>query len=158
MNIANGASVSFATGSASYNPVTITNNTGSADDFFVRVQDEVYANGSSGTPITVNRIQRSWDISKTNANGGSGVGFVFNWNSGEAAGVMALPALYHYSSGWSKQTGTTSSDALSLTYSGYTGTFSPFAVADGSSTLPATWLGVTAQKQKYSLVKMEYSQ
>jgi hypothetical protein len=156
MNIANGSAVSFAVGASAYNPVTITNNSGSADDFSVSVLDDVYASGTSGSPISFNRVKRTWDINKATANGGTGVNFVFNWNSGETVGVIGSPGLYHYGSGWDKQTGTTSSSTYSLTYTGYTGTFSPFAVVDGSTTLPASWLEFTAQKQK-SAVLLKWS-
>lgn len=152
MNIGNTRLLTFPTGNSAFNPVVITNNSGSADDFSVKVLDEVYVNGTGGSPVSANRVQRTWDISKTNANGGTGISFLFNWNSGETSAAMATPSLYHYASGWSKQTGTTSSTATSLTYTGYTGTFSPFAVVDGSSILPVIWSGFTASKQGKTVV------
>lgn len=148
MNIANTRLLTFPTGNTSFDPVAITNNSGSADDFSVKVLDEVYLNGSNGTIVPNARVQRTWDISKTNANGGTGVNFNFNWNSGETSGTMPTTSLHHYSAGWSKQTGTTSSTSTSLTYTGYTGTFSPFAVADGTYTvLFASVLSLNAKKQ-----------
>ncbi len=137
MEVANTSSVTFPIGNSAYNPVTITNNTGTDDDFTVRVLDEVYASGTSGAAVTGPRVKRTWDIGKTASNSSNGVDFVFNWNSGEAVNITT-PALYHYgSSSWTQQTsGTTSSTSTSLTYTGYTGTFSPFAVGQNGTPLP----------------------
>lgn len=142
----------FPVGNTAYNGVSITNNTGSADEFAVRVVNEVYANGTNGAPITANRIQRTWDIDKLNPNTGSGVDFVFNWNTGETAGTMTTPTLFHYDTKWRKQSGSTTVNTNSLTYTGYTGTFSPFAVVDGTFTLPLSWLSFTAEKQAKSIL------
>ncbi|MFT3750601.1 MAG: InlB B-repeat-containing protein [Agriterribacter sp.] len=147
MAVSNGATTFFPVGNSAYNPVTVKNNTGTADNFSVQVLDELYKNGSNGTASTASRVKRTWDISKATANGGPGIDFVFNWNAGETVS-LTTPALFHYSSGWSKQTaGTTSSTATSLTYTGYKGTFSPFAIADANATLPVTWLSFKVQKQ-----------
>ena len=147
MAVGNGATTIFPAGNSAYNPVSIKNNTGAADNFGVQVLDELYVNGYNGTASTSSRVRRTWDISKTTANGGSGIDFIFNWNAGETVS-LSTPALFHYSSGWSKQTaGATSSTATSLTYTGYTGTFSPFAIANVNASLPVTWLSFTVQKQ-----------
>jgi hypothetical protein len=138
-SIANSSSALFAVGSSSYNPVTVSNNSGATDVFSVNVLDEVYSAGTSGTIMSAPRVKRTWDITKTNANGGTGVSFVFNWNNGETSGTITAPALYHFeNSSWVKQTGTTSSTSNSLTYTGYTGTFSPFSIGDNLVTLPVT--------------------
>ncbi len=150
--ISNGSSKSFAVGNSAYNPVTITNNSGNPDDFAIIVLDEVYTNGSGGAIAYGPRVKRTWDITKTNANGGTGVSFVFNWNSGEATNVTSA-RMFHYQGGaWVKQTGTTSSTSTSLTYTGYTGTFSPFAVGDNLISLPLTWLSFTAKEQDKNVV------
>jgi hypothetical protein len=137
MSIGNGIAASFPVGNSAYNPVTITNNSGSRDDFGVRVLDEVYANAVSGTLVTNGRVQRSWEISKTNANGGDGVDLAFNWNAGETTSLSA-PALYSYTGGsWSMQTGSTSATSTSLSFAGYTGSFTSFAVMQPEF----TWTG-----------------
>ena len=146
-SLSNGSSFVFPVGHSSYNPVTITNNSGAGDNFSVRVLDEVYANGSNGSAVTTSRVQRTWDIGKTNPNGGSGINFVFNWNAGDVPQPLSAAALYHYGTGWDIQTGTTNSTATSLTYTGYTGSFSPFAVLESSSTLPVSWLSFTAARK-----------
>lgn len=147
ISISNGATVLFPVGNSAYNPVSIENNTGAVDVFCARVLDELYQNGLDGDPVTVGRVKRTWDISKDNPNGGAGVNFVFQWNTGEAESLNT-PALYHFSNGWSEQkSGTTNSTSNSLSYTGYTGTFSPFGIAETNQTLPVTWLSFTVQKQ-----------
>lgn len=145
--INDGSAFSFATGNSAFNPVTITNNSGADDDFDVRVVDAVYNDANSGVLVGNNHIRRTWHIGKTNPNGGSGIDFEFHWNSGEENHVLGSKSLFHYDGAWVKQNGTTSSTATSLTYTGYTGTFSPFSILDPSTTLPVSWLSFTAQKQ-----------
>jgi uncharacterized repeat protein (TIGR02543 family) len=141
MNVASGASTLYPVGNSAYNPVTITNKNAAADDFSVLVVDEVYENGSSsGTALTQPRVRRTWNINKTNSNTGSGVDFLFNWNSGEVSGTITTARLFHYGTRWAKQTGTSSSTATSFTYTGYTGSFSPFAIGDDVQALPVTLL------------------
>ncbi len=138
MNVANNTTVLFPVSNSSYNPVSITNNTGSSDDFSVKVYDEVYTNGLTGAVFTTPRIKRTWDISKTYANGGSGINFTFNWNPAEVYNV-STPMLNHYNgTDWDAQTGSSSSTANSMTYYGYTGTFSPFAISNSGDPLPVT--------------------
>lgn len=145
INIANGSLAIFPVGNSSLNTVYIINSTGAADDFSAGVLDEVYANGSNGTTVNTARIARTWDISKTTANAGSGVSFVFNWSPADAVGTMSLPKLYHYGSSWNYQSGTTTATSTSLSYTGYTGSFSPFAVIEGSVILPVNNLVFSAK-------------
>jgi Secretion system C-terminal sorting domain len=128
ISVGNGIAASFPVGNSAYNPVTLTNNSGSRDDFAVRVLDEVYANAVSGTLVTNGRVKRIWEISKTNANAGDGVDLVFNWNAGETSS-LSVPALFKYTGGsWSMQTGATSYTSTSLTFVGFTGSITSFAV------------------------------
>lgn len=143
--IANNETITLPVGNSSYNPLTIKNRTGSSDYISVRVFDEVYNTGYSGWTSYLGRVKRTWDISKTNANGGSGLDFIFNWNSGESVS-LTTPSLYHYENGWSMQTGTTSSTSTSLSYSGYTGTFSPFAISNSIVPLPVNLIDFSAKQ------------
>ncbi len=139
--IANGGTFTFPVGNSAYNPVSIANQTGSSDAFSVRVLDEVYYKGLSGGVTTSPRIKRTWDIGKTNPNAGAGVNFVFNWNTGEATTNITTHKLYQYNGTvWDKQAGTTSVSGTSLTYTGYTGSFTQFAIGDDIILLPVTWL------------------
>lgn len=151
--VANAATVIFPVGNSTYNPLSIKNNTGTADNFAIIVLDQVYANGASGALVANPRVIRTWNITKTTANGGTGIDFIFNWNGGETSGSLTTPGMYHYSAGWSRQTGgvTTSPTGTSLSYTGYTGTLSPFAVMDNIP-LPITWLSFTTQKKDKSVL------
>jgi len=137
----NNVSKVYPIGNSAYNPLTITNKSGASDVFSARVLDGAYMEGLTGTAITSTVLNRTWDISKTNANAGSGVDFVFNWNAGEVAnGSFITPKMNHYSSttsNWEVPTvASTVFGSNMLTVTGYTGTFSPFTVAEGSSALP----------------------
>ena len=145
--IANAGSVTLPVGNSAYNPVTITNNSGATDDFTVRVIDAVYKNASSGDIVVEDHISRTWDIGKTNANGGSGIDFTFYWNEAEEDGTYINLYLYHHDgTQWTRQTGTTSFNLTNntLSYTGYTGSFSPFAIVEGSTILPSTGLQLVA--------------
>jgi hypothetical protein len=148
------SAVTFPVGNSAYNPITLTNNTGSADDFTVRVIDELYTNGgSSGSTVSTLRVTRTWDIVKStpSANAGSGVDMVFNWTPGShTSGTLNIPKLYHYeSSNWVNKstTGNTNYNVVAgtLNFTGYKGDFSPFSIMDDAMTLPVTWLSFTGR-------------
>ena len=148
------SAVAFPVGNGTYNPITLTNNTGSADNFTVRVIDEVYANGtSSGSTVSTLRVKRTWDIAKAtpSANAGSGVVMSFSWVPGShTSGTLIVPKLYHYeSSAWVKKSNgantTYDVNTGSLTFTGYKGDFSPFAIKDDGIALPVTWLSFTGR-------------
>ena len=145
-NLSNTAAFTFTVGNSAYNPVTITNNTGTADLFSVRVQDAVYNNGVSGTSVSTARVNRTWQIDKSNptANAGSGVNFTFQWNSGEeVGGTPAMQINHHNGSSWAAISGLYTAGfgyPMTLSYSGYKGSFSPFAIGDDIVLLPVSWL------------------
>jgi hypothetical protein len=122
----------FPVGNKTYNPITITNKTGIADTFSINILDTVYLNGSTSGNISNPHVKRTWNISKNTptANAGSGVDLTFNWNANEVVGTLTNPTLNHHNgSGWEIPTmGTTNVSGNSLTYTGYKGTFSPFAI------------------------------
>jgi hypothetical protein len=126
----------FPVGRSSYNPISIKNKTGVIDTFTINLDDSVYLNGTTGNAITNPHVKRTWNIGKNNANAGAGVDITFNWNSGDVVGTLVAPTMNHHTgSNWEIPTsGTTSVNGNSLTYTGYTGTFSPFAIG-GSSTI-----------------------
>jgi autotransporter-associated beta strand protein len=137
-SIGNNANLLFPIGNTSYNPITITNKTGTADTFSISILDTAYLNGSSSGNITSPYVKRTWNISKNTptANAGSGVDFTFNWNANEVVGTLTNPTLNHHDgTKWAIPTiGTTSVSGNSLTYTGYKGSFSPFAIG-GSNTV-----------------------
>ena len=151
-------------GNSTYNPITITNNTGSSDIFSVKLFDEVYADGSSsGTTVITPRVRRTWEIAKAtpSANAGNGVDLNFNWDpSTQTSATLTIPKLFHYeTSSWIKKslTGNTSYNvsAGTLQFTGYKGTFSPFSIMDDGQTLPLTWLSFTA-KQVHDAVQLDW--
>jgi hypothetical protein len=136
--LTNNTSFTFPVGNKAYNPITITNKTGTADSFSVNILDTAYLNGSSSGNIRNPYVKRTWNIDKNTptANAGSGVDFTFNWNANEVVGILTNPTLNHHDgTKWAIPTmGTTSVSGNSLTYTGYKGSFSPFAIG-GSQTV-----------------------
>jgi hypothetical protein len=135
-SIANNTNLLFPVGRIAYNPISINNKTGTTDTFSVNVLDTAYLNGSSGGAISSNYVKRTWNISKNtaSANAGSGVDLGFTWNADEVVGSLANPTLNHHNgSSWEIPTsGTASVSGTTLTYTGYKGTFSPFAIGGSS--------------------------
>jgi Secretion system C-terminal sorting domain len=152
-NIANSASFTFPVGNTYYNPVAITNNNVASDLFNVRVVDAVYVNGSSGTTVTAPRVNATWHIGKTLSNAGSGVNFSFSWNTAQEQNSISTYRLQHSNgTSWAMASGTSASPSLSgstktMSHTGYTGTFSPFAIGESTITLPVTWQSFIAEKQ-----------
>lgn len=125
----------FPIGKSNYAPVSISNKTGNSDVLSVRVYDAVYLNGYYGDTTTAGHVRHTWDISKTNSNGGDGLDFEFNWNLGDAVDILS-PSLFHFTNGnWEEQIGSSSYTSNSLNYSGYLGTFSPFSIGNAETPL-----------------------
>jgi hypothetical protein len=148
--LTNNSSRIFPVGNAKYNPVAITNKTGTADDFSVNVVDTVYQNGNSGLTITDPHVELTWNIDKQNPNSGSGVDFSFSWDTTQEYGVVIPYELNHHDgSVWELALGTidtviVNGSARSLTHSGYTGSISPFSILQRES-LPVDFLGMQAE-------------
>jgi hypothetical protein len=147
--IPTGSNLLFPIGNSAYNPVSIKNNTGTSDVFSVNVIDAVYLNGTSGTTVSTPVVNRTWDISKTNNNANLGVDFEFGWNTGEIANGTTLtdPRMNHHTgSFWEvPSVASTVVGSNSLTVTGYTGNFSPFAISDGASPLPVEMLSFSEE-------------
>jgi len=134
-------------GSSTFAPVWITNLTGASDTFTIRLLGDVYQNGTGGATVAVPRVRLTWDIAKKQSNGVSGIDIRLRYDPSLISSAMADPRLFHYmnGAGWQKQTGTTTTATGMLTYTSYTGSFSPFAIADGASTLPVRLSSFTAR-------------
>jgi hypothetical protein len=149
-NIPNSESFQFPVGNASYNPVTIVNNNSASDIFSVKVRDEVLVKGISGRQVTQPHVNTTWDISKTNANTGSGVDFVFQWESSQERNSIATYSLNHFNGTvWdfavSISQAVSGTSTKTMNHNGYTGTFSPFAIGENTSVLPVNILEFTAK-------------
>ncbi len=151
-SIPNNDSFTFCVGAGSYNPVTITNKTGSTDDFQVRLIDNVYDRGSTGNPLNTPRIKRTWFIDKIGgpANSGSGIDMAFDWYTPEVSGTINTYRLYHYNgNNWDKlSAGSYATRTRNLKYSGYTGTFSPFSMGDDVVLLPVNWQALSCLREE----------
>jgi hypothetical protein len=145
LNVANLASLKFPVGNTYYDPVTVSNNSGAADNFSIRVLDDVYESGLTGLLKSILRIKSTWDITKTNPNAGAGVNLTFQWQSAQNAG-MITPALHNFiATAWLKQTNIGSLlNATTYTYPNYTGSFGAFVIIDNMATLPISWGEFTA--------------
>lgn len=134
MNISSGGTQFIPIGQSAYNPVLITNNTGNSDFFDFRVVDSVMMNGTSGILISEPHVMRTWNIGKHSSNSGSGIDFIFYWDAAEESAPLTSPTLNHHNgSNWeipSMGGSVYNSSPRSLSYTGYTGTFSPFAIGD----------------------------
>ena len=150
--IPDAASFVYPIGNASYNPVTITNNSGASDVFSVKIRDEVLAQGTSGNQVTEPHVNVTWDIDKATANGGLGVDFVFQWNASQEQNSISSYRVQHYDgSAWEFANGTSlsvnGSTVKTMSHTDYAGTFSPFAIGESATLLPVTLLNFTVQAQ-----------
>jgi hypothetical protein len=152
-SIINTETFTFPVGNSTYNPVSITNNTGSSDDFSVRVRDAVYLNATSGTIVPTPHVQVTWDITKASgsSSAGNGVDFEFQWDTIQESIPMANYYLNHHNgTGWEipATTGTplvSGSNPKTLAFPSYKGTFSPFAIGNSSSALPVQLISFWAE-------------
>jgi len=158
MDIADNAGKLFPVGTDHYAPVTITNHTGITDAFYATASPGVFYEGSvSGTPVAWSpRIDLTWNIGNTAATTGAGnVDLAFGWNTANVTGALVTPRLVHHDGAiWEQLPGTQTFDlgARTLTYNGYTGTFSPFGIAEANLSLPVTWVSFTGRKIRNEVV------
>lgn len=155
MSIGNNTTKTFPIGFNNYNPVGITNNTGTSDVFGVLTLADVYYNGASGVVCSDPHVRCTWDINKTNANAGTGVGLKFYWTRAQESGDLIpswpTPGVQHHDgTNWTNTTFTTqllydtTTALFSLDHQNYTGSFSPFAVGSFLNPLPVKLYDFTA--------------
>jgi hypothetical protein len=156
--ISSGTSRLLPVGNLYYNPLTVLNNTGSADFFSARVLDSVCLNGLAGPVVTTPHVKVTWDIDKVNLNTGSGIDMEFGWDATQEIGyINGYKVNHHNGTSWSFAAGTSNTPVgtgyKTLTHSGYTGTFSPFAIMESSFPLPVTLinLSVSCESSKVEL-------
>ncbi len=141
-------------GSSTYNPVTI-NNSGTSDNFGVRVASGVYSNGTNGVLLASNIVDRTWFVDEDTP-GGSNASLKVQWIPGDELTGFTRTAckLSHFTaSQWdiSMAGSATGTNPYTFTRSGVT-SFSPFALGSGNSPLssayyPGPILSVTAGLQ-----------
>jgi hypothetical protein len=157
MPISHNQTVQLPVGRSSFNPLSITNKSGDLDTFSLYIADEVYDYGTQGDVLaSTPRVKRTWHIGKMAPNANSGIDFVFNWNPGEVFGNIANWSLFHHGAGgWQEVVvGNLSQSETSLSFSGYTGSFSPFGIGDQNQPLPVEllYLHADCQAGKASIV------
>lgn len=146
MTVSSEGTLSYPVGLSDYSPVSLTNHTGSSDQFGVTLASGVTMDGSSsGTALTDYLVNRTIIISKTNANASNGYDLTLAWNDADKTNITT-PQIFEYDntlSSW-KNSGSTSSTGNNATITGYKGNASKFFVGnlvdmswDGSSYSPA---------------------
>lgn len=132
-----------------YTPVTLTVTAATTtDNFSARVSQGVYSAGTSGTAYTTKTVDRTWNVSE-GTTGGSNVTLTFQWPSSLELTSFTRTSCYvgHYTGGaWSVSgnAGAGGSGPYTRT-SGTQTSFSPFAIASGSSPLPIELISFDAK-------------
>ncbi|HMQ59409.1 MAG TPA: hypothetical protein PKE06_02020 [Flavilitoribacter sp.] len=121
-----------------YNPVTLSN-TGTSDQYSVRVADGVFGGGYSGNLLTSALVDKTWLVDE-GVPGGSNATMTVQWNGfDELPGFNRFAcSLHHFEGDWLPGTEgpAAGGDPYTRTRSGIQ-SFSPFAVA-GNSALPVS--------------------
>ncbi|MAT39452.1 MAG: hypothetical protein CL946_07590 [Ectothiorhodospiraceae bacterium] len=125
-----------------YTPIMFANS-GTADQFGVRVADDVLDGGTSGNPVSTDVVDKTWFISEI-IPGSSNATITFMWNlAEELAGfdrTMCFVA-HHDGTDWlslQNPGAASGSPVVQRTVSGVT-SFSPFAIGDEQSGLPVEY-------------------
>lgn len=137
----------MGTSDSSRNFVRI-NNSGTQDNFSVRVADYVLNNGSSGDTVEIGYVDRTWFIEE-DVPGGSNATAEFFWNDlHELPGFnRQISRTAHYTTLW--EYGTVGAAVLhangqySQIQTGFT-SFSPFSITSNTGTVPLRLLSFTA--------------
>ncbi|MCH2045992.1 MAG: T9SS type A sorting domain-containing protein [Saprospiraceae bacterium] len=155
-------SVVFPVGNSSYNPATLTN-AGDIDNLSIRVLDQVFSSGASGTAILSDVVNRTWMIEE-DLIGGSDVTVLLQWNTAdELSGFdRALSGIAHYTNGglWDNPSTYTAATALGTAWTqsrtGLT-SFSPFVVRGQNMVLPIKLLDFDVERISKVDVALEWS-
>ncbi len=142
------SNIVFPVGNQSYTPVTL-NNSGVNDGFKVRVENEVYQNGTSGNAITTDVVDATWHISQVDGNGVN-VTATFQWNaSDELTNFDRTQSFvsYHDNGIWNNGTAAAASGSNPYTLSASNITIlSPFIIASDANVLPVELLYFYGEK------------
>ncbi len=142
----------FPVGTSIFSPNFVqVNNTGTPDNFSVRVLPYVLNNGNNGDTIRTAYVNRTWLLEEETA-GGSNAAVTFFWNrADELPGFdRNISRTAHFVNSWLLgDIGAAIADSLaqfSRSQSGYN-SLSPFAVTSISEALPLQLLSFTATRQ-----------
>jgi hypothetical protein len=147
-----GGAVLFPVGSAagSYSPVTITN-AGTTDAFSVRVANDVFEQGATGTPVFDRVVAKTWFIDEAVA-GGSSATLSFEWNSMDelyAFDRAACFVAHHDGTAWDKLQNPGTATGGGPWQRGVAGvtSFALFAVGSTGSYIPVEYRSLSAAVQ-----------
>jgi hypothetical protein len=141
----------FPVGTSTYTPITVSNS-GTADNFRVRVFDGLLTNGTSGGPHVFedHAVNKTWLVEEVLA-GGSNVTLTMQWNAADENNnfVRLGCGVFHYTNNdWdppATYSGATvvSPGVYTMSRSGIS-SFSPFGVGDDVKPLPVEFLEFNA--------------
>jgi hypothetical protein len=139
--VSNGGT-NFPIGKNTYTPMYLVNS-GMSDILYVRVDNQVLKEGTSGAIITNDVVNATWFVDE-NVVGGSDVTMTVTWSDTDELSNFNGTACYisHYNNGaWDTQLSSVASgtNPFSLSRSGIT-SFSPFSVVSNAGVLPLTLL------------------
>ena len=126
-------------------------NTGTADNFSVRVVPYVLTSGNNGDTLRAGYVNRTWFIEEQ-IPGGSNATAEFFWNATDELGGFnrSISRTAHFTSAWQLgDAGAAATDAIgrfSKSQDGFS-SFSPFAVTSLNAALPLRLVQFTASKQ-----------
>jgi len=158
-----GANVVFPVGNSTYNPATLINS-GTTDDFTIRVDDQVFDEGTTGPVLTTDVVDRTWLIEE-GVVGGSNITMVLQWEQGEelASFDRANSGIAHHLSAtfWDNPSSYTAATNVggtvwSQTRSGFS-SFSPFIVRDFDTDLPVEMLYFNAERENANQVQLTWA-
>lgn len=138
--------------SSSYTPLSVTN-AGTADEFSVRVINNIFDTYNSsdtptGTAQSDNNVDKTWMVTEA-VPGGSNVTLSFQWNASDELPGFNRSACFpaHYKNFWQSASvrAATGSNPYQTTMSGIT-SFSPFGIGSSSSILPLKLVSFTAKE------------
>lgn len=147
--------------SSSYTPATIANVAGTADQFSVRVTNNILKQGTSGSTVTTDVVGQTWFFDEAVA-GGSNATITLQWNgSDELSGFDRTDChVSHYISGaWDNPSGlvASGSDPYTVSRSGIT-SFSPFGVEEATThPLPIELLFFYANLNENKMVDLNWA-
>lgn len=145
-----GTEKNYPVGNSSYNPIKLTN-TGTLDTFSVRVTDDVLTDGTSGSPLTDNVVDRTWHVEEV-VEGGSDVLMNLEWQGTDEFPAFLRNSCYisfHDGTGWNDSApgASNGSDPYTRTRSGLSlFNATPYALAS-SGVLPVEWSSFEAKAQ-----------
>ncbi|MBK8609501.1 MAG: FG-GAP repeat protein [Chitinophagaceae bacterium] len=141
---------------ASYNPVLLSTNANHiTDNFSVRVKPGVFVNGSSGTLLTDNVVDRTWIINESQP-GGSNLNMALQWTSSQELNNFKRNQCFvmrHDGTNWVHATNVaaTGSDPFVQTINGLS-SFSAFAVRTEVFIRPQTDIYPTVAAKELNVV------